>query len=100
MTWLQPPRSSAVNPADHGVDDMTPTSGQTTGNVPVEGIDPGGTHGSPSGNAQKKGTSDLENARPEVQSGDQNDHVTRATGPRDAAGKDDDEDIPYPGAPA
>ncbi len=75
---------------------MTPTSGQTTGNVPVEGIDPGGTHKSPVGDATKVGKSDLKNARPEVQSGDQNAHVTRATGPKDQAGKGDS-DIPYPG---
>ena len=47
-------------------------SGQTTGNVPVEGIDPGGTHKAPTGNAEKKGKSDLANARPDVQSGDRN----------------------------
>ena len=75
---------------------MTPTSGQTTGNVPVEAIDPGGTHGSPKGNAGKSGKSELSNARPDVQSGDQNDHVTRATGPKDHAGKGDDGDLPYP----
>lgn len=49
---------------------MTAASGQTTGNVPIEGIDPGGTHGAPSGDAQKKGPSDK--VRPEIQSGDRN----------------------------
>ncbi len=76
-----------------------PSSGQTTGNVPVEAVDPGGTHKSPVGNADKSGKSELQNARPAVQSGDQNDHVTRATGPKDHAGKGDDDDIPYPGSP-
>ena len=75
----------------------TPSSGQTTGNVPVEGIDPGGTHGSPVGEAGKHGKSGLPDARPAVQSGDQNDHVTRATGTDDRAGKGEDHDMPYPG---
>ena len=62
---------------------MTASSGQTTGNVPVEGIDPGGTHGAPKGDATKAGKSDLENARPTVESGDQNDKPTRVTGNKD-----------------
>ncbi len=46
--------------------------GQTTGNVPVEGIDPGGTHKAPGGNALKKGPGDHAGAAPPVESGDRN----------------------------
>jgi hypothetical protein len=49
-----------------------PMSGQTTGTVPVEGIDPGGTRPAPKGDATHKGTSGLDHARPEVESGDSN----------------------------
>lgn len=62
---------------------MTASSGQTTGNVPVEAIDPGGTHKAPTGDATKSGTSDLSKARPEVKSGDQNENPTRVTGDKD-----------------
>ena len=49
---------------------MTAASGRTTGNVPIEAIDPGGTHKAPSGDATKAGPS--AKTRPEVQSGDRN----------------------------
>lgn len=75
---------------------MTASSGQTTGNVPVEGIDPGGTHGAPKGDATKKGKSDLADARPSVQSGDENDDPTRTTG-NDTAGADWAGSRPPPG---
>ena len=60
--------------------------GQTTGNVPVEGIDPGGTHAAPGGNALKKGPSDRPNSRPEVQSGDRNTAPNPDIHDRDHAG--------------
>ena len=75
---------------------MTPTSGQTTGNVPVEAVDPGGTRPGPSGNASKSGTSDLKNARPEVQSGDRNEGV----GHRDDSAGKGDRALPPAGAPS
>lgn len=75
---------------------MTASSGQTTGNVPVEGIDPGGTHAAPKGDATKKGKSDLEAARPAVQSGDENDDPRRTTGD-DTAGADWAGSRPPPG---
>ena len=49
---------------------MAAASGQTTGNVPIEAIDPGGTHKAPTGDATKSGPS--AKTRPEVQSGDRN----------------------------
>lgn len=63
---------------------MTAESGQTTGNVPIEGIDPGGTHKAPSGDTQKQGASDK--VRPAVQSGDRNSAPTKDsdTNPADA----------------
>jgi len=51
---------------------MAKTSNQTTGNVPVEAIDPGGTRPAPKGDAQHVGKSDLKDARPDVESGDRN----------------------------
>lgn len=63
--------------------DSPASSGQTTGNVPVEAIDPGGTHGAPKGDANKSGKSGLSNARPAVESGDQNDNPDRTTGNED-----------------
>ena len=46
--------------------------GQTTGNVPVENIDPGGTHKAPTGDAGHEGPSGKPNSRPPVHSGDRN----------------------------
>jgi hypothetical protein len=46
--------------------------GQTTGNVPVEAVDPGGTHKAPTGDALKKGPGQKPGAQPAVHSGDRN----------------------------
>jgi len=43
---------------------MAPANGQTTGNVPVASIDPGGTHKAPAAGGDK--------TRPKVESGDRN----------------------------
>jgi hypothetical protein len=51
---------------------MAETSNQTTGNVPVEGTDPGGTRPAPKGDALHVGKSGLTQARPAVESGDRN----------------------------
>lgn len=59
---------------------MSASSGHTTDNVPVEATDPGGTHPAPKGNATKTGKSDLKDAQPPVQSGDENDDPQRTTG--------------------
>lgn len=75
---------------------MTASSGQTTGNVPVEGIDPGGTHGAPKGDATRKGKSNLTDARPAVQSGDENTDPKRTTD-NDTAGADRAGSRPPPG---
>lgn len=56
---------------------MTASSDKTTGNVPVAAIDPGGTHKAPAPTAPKQ------DARPEVQSGDQNSDPTRVSGNKD-----------------
>ena len=54
---------------------MADKSDHTTGNDPVEGLDPGGTHSTKPGNADKTGAADPGAVREEqkVVSGDQND---------------------------
>ncbi len=54
---------------------MAETSDHTTGNDPVEGLDPGGTHSTKPGNADKSGPAKPNAVREEqkVVSGDQND---------------------------
>lgn len=54
---------------------MAETSDHTTGNDPVEGLDPGGTHSTKPGNPDKSGPSDPGAVREQqkVVSGDQND---------------------------
>ena len=49
---------------------MAEGGNQTTGNVPVEATDPGGTRPAPKGDALHVGTSGLTQARPAVENGD------------------------------
>lgn len=51
-------------------------SERTTGNEPVEGIDPGGTHPTKPGSAGKDGHRTIEEP---VETGDQHEMPTRAT---------------------
>ena len=60
-----------ANPSDPDTGKKS-TSNQTTGNVPVEAVDPGGTRPAPHGDALHKGKSKLADARPAVESGDRN----------------------------
>ena len=58
-----------------GDEAMAEKSDHTTGNDPVEGLDPGGTHSTKPGNADKSGAANPAAVREEqkVVSGDQND---------------------------
>lgn len=60
----------------------TPSSTKTTGNDPVEGLDPGGTHSTRPGQADKTGAKkDAPTVEQHVESGDRNEQ-TETRGPQ------------------